>query len=141
MLIKCTEIDVECLHSVLPIVKRWRSADALTVIDMSGSSAPEAIAELLEQCRTSEQRDSILDGSLELHEYGEASIGQGPGQGYRIYAVRFTGVSIEYHVGATAHRPDGWAALPERAWHLVRWGQQPTIEEQELDRAVLLYGE
>lgn len=141
MMIKCSEIDVECLHSVLPNVSRWRSADGQNAVDVSGSSAPEALSELLEQCRTPEQRQSILAGSLELHEHGEVSIGQGPGQGFRTYAVRFTGVSIEYHVGATAHRPDGWAALPERAWHLVRWGQQPTIEEQELDRAVLLYGE
>lgn len=141
MLIKCSEIDAEALYAMFPAVRFWRSADGQSAIDMSGSTVPEAVAELLEQCRTTEQRASILDGSLELHETGEISIGQGPGQGYRTFSVRLTSDAIEYYLGALARSRDGWAALPERSWHLVRWAPQRTIEEQESDREQRLYGE
>lgn len=45
-------------------VSFWRSADGQSAIDMSGATAAEALAELLGQCATDEERAGILAGSF-----------------------------------------------------------------------------
>jgi hypothetical protein len=46
----------------------WRSKDGQSAIDMSGMTGGEALAELLGQCATPQERIRILTGTLELTE-------------------------------------------------------------------------
>jgi hypothetical protein len=45
-------------------VTLWRSADGQSTIDMSGATAAEAVAELLAQCGSEDERAGILAGSF-----------------------------------------------------------------------------
>jgi hypothetical protein len=44
----------------------WTSADGRRELDMTGSTASEALAELLSQCTDDEQRASIMSGAMYL---------------------------------------------------------------------------
>lgn len=48
------------------LVTFWHSADGQSSIDMTVATAAEAVADLLAQCSTDEQRASILAGSFDL---------------------------------------------------------------------------
>lgn len=59
-IIPCTDIETGDERAAF----HWLSDDGRRSIDMSGATAADAIAELLAQCGTDEQRAAILRGSL-----------------------------------------------------------------------------
>jgi hypothetical protein len=60
--IRCSDITETDTRSVT----WWTSADRRRELDMTGSTAAEALAELMGQCTDDEQRTSILSGTMAL---------------------------------------------------------------------------